>query len=160
MSEKTKIHTNTLSDTYFTCFLKRDYVLPDMSDGYLYNRTFTLEPLCLVNQCHAVALAAKEQGNVGREESKEGINKGEKDEMTIVSTATLSEGLDADVFCLLTSLPLRNRVLAIKKKKKQKPEDSFLLSSILVPPFLHQHDTSLECWITIELLHLISGQFL
>lgn len=136
VSEKTKIHTNTLSDTYFTCFLKRDYVLPDMSDGYLYNRTFTLEPLCLVNQCHAVALAAKEQGNVGREESKEGINKGEKDEMTIVSTATLSEGLDADVFCLLTSLPLRNRVLAIKKKKQKTWRflPSFLHSCSSLPP--------------------------
>lgn len=50
--------------------------------------------------------------------------------MTIVSTATLSEGLDADVFCLLTSLPLRNRVLAIKKKKKNLKIPSFF------PPFL------------------------
>lgn len=107
--------------------MKRDYVLPDMSDGYLYNRTFTLEPLCLVNQCHAVALAAKEQGNVGREESKEGINKGEKDEMTIVSTATLSEGLDADVF-LPFDLPATEKQ-GISYKKKLKIPSFF-------PPFL------------------------
>lgn len=133
VSEKTKIHTNTLSDTYFTCFLKRDYVLPDMSDGYLYNRTFTLEPLCLVNQCHAVALAAKEQGNVGREESKEGINKGEKDEMTIVSTATLSEGLDADVF-LPFDLPATEKQGISYKKKTWRFLPSFLLSCSSLPP--------------------------
>lgn len=58
-------------------------------------------------------------------------------------------------FCLLTSPPLRNRVLAIKKKNT---DDSFLLSSFLLP-VLDQHDTSLECWITIELLHFISFGF-
>lgn len=64
-----------------------------------------------------MAPAAKEQENSGREASKEDINKGEKDEMTTVSTTTLSEfGRGwALVFLSLTSLPLRNRVLAIKK---------------------------------------------
>lgn len=96
-----------------------------------------------------MAPAAKEQENGGREDSKEEINKGEKDEMTTVSTTALSElgrGWALMCVCLLTSLPLRNRVLAIKK------HDSFLLSSFLLP-FLDQHDTSLECWITIELLY-------
>lgn len=60
--------------------------------------------------------AAKMQENGGREESKEEINKGEKDEMTTVSTIILSEsrrGWALMCFCLLTSQPLRNRVLAI-----------------------------------------------
>ena len=64
-----------------------------------------------------MAPAAKEQDNGGREESKEDINKGEKDEMTTVSMKTLSE-LGREwapmCFCLLTSQ--RNRVLPIKKK--------------------------------------------
>lgn len=103
-----------------------------------------------------MAPAAKEQENGGREDSKEEINKGEKDEMTTMSTTTLSElGRRWALMCvsLLTSLPLRNRVLAIKNT-----EDSFLLSSFLLP-FLDQHDTSLECWITIEPLCFILGLF-
>lgn len=66
-----------------------------------------------------MAPAAKEQENGGREESKEEIIQGEKDDMTTVSTTTtlseLGRGWALMCFCLLTSLPLRNRVLAIKK---------------------------------------------
>lgn len=98
-----------------------------------------------------MAPVVKEQENGGREESNEEINKGEKDEMTTVSTNALSEsgeGLGADVFLSFDFPATEKQGISYKKTT----DDSFLLSSFLLP-FLDQHDTSRECWLTIELLH-------
>lgn len=109
--------------------------------------TFVLSKLvsCCGSRC-------KEQENGRREESNEEIHKEKKDDMTTVSTTIFlrqGRGWALMYFCLLNSLPLKNRVLAIKNT-----DVSFLLSSF-VPPFLDQNDTSLNCWLTIELLHFI-----
>lgn len=100
-----------------------------------------------------MAPVVKEQENGGREESNEEINKGEKDEITTVSTTALSEsgeGLGTDVFLSFDFPATEKQGISYKKNT----DDSFLLSSFLLP-FLDQHDTSRECWLTIELLHFI-----
>lgn len=77
-----------------------------------------------------MAPAAKEQESGGRKESKEEINKGEKDEMTTESMTPLFE-LGADVF-LSSDLPATEKQ-GISYKKKTIPSffpPSFFPSSI------------------------------
>lgn len=66
-----------------------------------------------------MAPVVKEQENGGREESNEEINKGEKDEMTTVSTTALSEsgeGLGTDVFLSFDFPATEKQGISYKKK--------------------------------------------
>lgn len=90
----------------------------------------------------------KEQENGRREESNEEIHKEKKDDMTTVSTTIfLRQGRGWAIFLSLEFPATEKQGISYKKHWCFLP--SFLLCSSL------QNDTSLNCWLTIELLHFI-----
>lgn len=99
-----QIHSQTAISLVF---LKSRHVLPDMVDGCTIV-TFYPWTLCLVSQCHAVAPERARRLWKGRERrgDKQG-GKGWNDNHVL-------RHLFLFFFCLMTSLPLRNRVLASK----------------------------------------------
>lgn len=115
-------------------FLKRDCVLPDMVDGYLYNRkplslTFVLSKS--VSCCGSCCKRARKWWK-GREQrgDKQG-RKGWIDNCVHNRLVESGRNWALMCFCLLTSLPLRNRVLSIKKKKNWRFLPFILLRSSL-----------------------------
>ena len=100
----------TLSLIFYSFFLKRQCLT--RYGGWMYNQNLYPWSFCLVRRCHAEAHPVKEQENGGRGKSKEEINKGVK--RMKWQRCELGEGLSTDGFYLLNSLPLINRVLAMK----------------------------------------------